>query len=40
MTTTGVLFLITLFIIVILGVIIIGQAETIKEQEKEGKNDL
>lgn len=34
MTPVGILFLITLFIIVILGVIIIGQAETIKDQKQ------
>lgn len=46
MTTTGVLFLATLFVIVILGVIIIGQQETIKEQKQvikimdDGHNQL
>lgn len=34
MTTTGIVFVSLLFIIIIMGVIIMGQAETIKFQNK------
>lgn len=37
MTTTGVIFVSLLFIILICGIYIMGQAETIKQQNKELK---